>query len=110
MGALASSSMMYVLSALASTREKAHALAIMPQMAQFMFSGILLPTNLIPMSLQWVKYVCPLYYGLGLVAATEFHYLYAEEDACIAQYGLEEWKKSCPSIALRQKSLEAHDV
>jgi len=107
--ALTSSSTMFCLSALASTREQAHTLALMPQIGQFIFSGILVPTQLIPLSLQWLKYICPLYYGLGLLAGTEFKYLYEEEDDCIGHYG-SGWTSACASDPLREQSLEVHDV
>jgi ABC-type multidrug transport system ATPase subunit len=107
--ALASSSMYFCVSAMASTREKAHALALMPQISQFIFSGILVPTTFIPLSLQWLKYICPLYYGLGLLASTEFNYLYDEKAACVEQFG-SDWEANCPSVAVRRMSLEIHDV
>merc|ERR1711879_680311 len=61
---MTSSSLMYCLSALASNRAEAMGLVTMPQLLQFGFSGLLLPIKEIPTFLQWIKWLCPLYYGM----------------------------------------------
>lgn len=79
--ALTSSSMMWWVHTAARTREQAVALATAPWIMQFMFSGLLLPIKQIPAFIRWLRWVCPLYYGLGFIATAEFGFLYADADA-----------------------------
>uniref|UniRef100_A0A7S1LJC4 ABC-2 type transporter transmembrane domain-containing protein n=1 Tax=Alexandrium catenella TaxID=2925 RepID=A0A7S1LJC4_ALECA len=101
--ALTSSSVMYCATALASTRAQAGAFAMLPQILQFAFSGVLLPIQDIPVFLQWIKWLCPLYYGLGMLSVTEFQYLYAQRDACPSN-------ATCPGVQIRLTVLDLMDV
>jgi len=107
--AVTSSSLMYCLSAAASSRAQAAGLATVPQILQFGFSGVLLPISEIPAFLQWIKWLCPLYYGLGMLGNTEFHYIYKQRDACRAQSG-PAWNSTCPGVQLLITDLEVMDV
>lgn len=75
-----SSSIMYAVSAAVSTKELAYQLAVIPQTLMFMCSGVVIPISLIPSSLRWVKWICPLYYGIGLLGSSEFEFLYEEQE------------------------------
>lgn len=107
--ALTSASVMYCLSAFASSRAEASALAIMPQILQFGFSGVLLPVSEIPVFLQWIKWLCPLYYGLGLLGVTEFEYLFKQRAECEMEHGIA-WNTTCPGVEIRISALQAMDV
>jgi ABC-type multidrug transport system permease subunit len=41
-------------------------------MPQILFSGFFVPPELIPNWLAWIRYICPLTYGVGIVLAAEF--------------------------------------
>merc|ERR1719382_128270 len=101
--------MMYCLSAAASSREQATALSVLPQVTQFMFSGILLPTKLIPVSLRWLKWICPMYYGMAMLGETEFHYVFKELEDCKAAHG-SQWAEECSSTMVRVNFLETNEV
>lgn len=107
--ATSTASLMYSLSAGASSREAAAAMTLLPQVLQFAFSGILMPIELIPASLRWLKYFCPLYYGLGLVCATEFSYVYDTADQCKDKFGAN-WTEACPGTNIELEALSLHDV
>lgn len=107
--AMSSSSLMYMLAAAVKTREQAGTLALLPQVLQFAFSGLLVPAQMVPASLQWMKWACPLWYGMGLVSVTEFDYVYEAMDNCQAKFG-EKWAEHCPSLDLRKEVLHFHDV
>mmetsp|Transcript_17713 Transcript_17713/g.49042 ORF Transcript_17713/g.49042 Transcript_17713/m.49042 type:complete len:693 (+) Transcript_17713:48-2126(+) len=107
----ASSSLMYLLSAASRTREQAQTLALLPQVLQFAFSGLLVPAQMVPASLQWLKWCCPLFYGMGLVSVTEFQYVFDATHKCKADFGAE-WATStnCTSWSQRTEMLGYHDV
>jgi len=107
--AVASASIGLVLSAAASSRETVTALGLIPQVMQFAFSGLLLPVTLIPSSLQWMKWICPLFYGLNILSLSEFSYVYKEEAMCKSSYG-EAWRDHCPGTAASLDILEVRDV
>jgi len=107
--ALASDSVMMVLSAAASSRETLAALGLVPQVLQFAFSGLLLPVSLIPSSLQWMKWICPLYYGLNIITLSEFSYVYKEEALCKSNFG-GVWKEHCPGTAVSLDMLNVRDA
>ncbi|CAK9032145.1 Protein white, partial [Durusdinium trenchii] len=65
---VASSSIVFCLSAQASTPEQAYALAPIAQIPQFAFAGILIPNEMVPLSLRWLKWLCPLYYGMTMMS------------------------------------------
>ncbi|CAK9041564.1 unnamed protein product [Durusdinium trenchii] len=69
---VASSSIVFCLSAQASTPEQAYALAPIAQIPQFAFAGILIPNEMVPLSLRWLKWLCPLYYGMTMMSLSEF--------------------------------------
>mmetsp|Transcript_29753 Transcript_29753/g.95358 ORF Transcript_29753/g.95358 Transcript_29753/m.95358 type:complete len:417 (+) Transcript_29753:866-2116(+) len=107
----ASSSLMYLLSAASRTREQAQTLALLPQVLQFAFSGLLVPAQMVPASLQWLKWCCPLFYGMGLVSVTEFQYVFDATHKCKADFGAE-WATitNCTSWSQRTEMLGYHDV
>mmetsp|Transcript_61622 Transcript_61622/g.144470 ORF Transcript_61622/g.144470 Transcript_61622/m.144470 type:complete len:691 (-) Transcript_61622:22-2094(-) len=78
----ASSSIVCCLSAQANTAEQAYALAPIAQIPQFAFAGILLPNQMVPMSLRWMKYLCPLYYGMVMMTNSEFAHVFEAYARC----------------------------
>ena len=42
-------------------------------MPQILFSGFFVPPGLIPVWLNWIRYICPLTYGVGIVLTAEFN-------------------------------------
>uniref|UniRef100_A0A7S1LJ00 ABC transporter domain-containing protein n=1 Tax=Alexandrium catenella TaxID=2925 RepID=A0A7S1LJ00_ALECA len=74
-----SASLMWSMATVATNREQATALSMGPWILQFAFSGLLLPIKQIPAWVRWLRWVCPLYYGLGFISTTEFHFLYASD-------------------------------
>ena len=43
-------------------------------MPQMLFAGFLVPVDQIPDVLAWIRYICPLTYGVKIVVAAEFAY------------------------------------
>ena len=41
-------------------------------MPQILFAGFFVPPELIPDWLSWIRYICPLTYGVSIVLAAEF--------------------------------------
>jgi len=80
--AITASSMNYIFSAGCSTPDKANGYAGLPMTLQFAFSGVLIPVQSIPAALRWLKWLCPLYYGVGLLGVTEFHYVFKGLEDC----------------------------
>merc|ERR1711879_1077080 len=72
---LTSSSTMYIFSAGCSTPDRAATFATLPVMAQFAFSGVLVPVSVVPSFFRWLKWICPMYYGTNILGATEFAYI-----------------------------------
>eukprot|EP00425_Heterocapsa_triquetra_P015489 CAMPEP_0195152998 /NCGR_PEP_ID=MMETSP0448-20130528/182927_1 /TAXON_ID=66468 /ORGANISM="Heterocapsa triquestra, Strain CCMP 448" /LENGTH=715 /DNA_ID=CAMNT_0040191763 /DNA_START=73 /DNA_END=2221 /DNA_ORIENTATION=+ len=106
---LSSASILLMVAAGASSMETVAAVSIIPQVMQFAFSGLLLPVSLIPTSIQWVKWICPLYHGLNMISLSEFGYVYKEEALCKSNHG-ERWRESCPGTAASLDILEVADV
>jgi len=109
--AFASSSIMYALSAAARSREQAQTLSLLPQVLQFAFSGLIVPPDMVPASLQWMKWACPLFYGMSLLSETEFDYVFEAVKECKEQYG-DQWatQESCLSWSQRVEILRYRDV
>jgi ABC-2 type transporter len=42
-------------------------------MPQILFSGFIVPPCIIPDWLSWIRYICPLTYGVGIVFTAEFN-------------------------------------
>jgi len=101
--ALAASSMNYIFSAACSTPEKAFACSGFLSTLQFAFSGVLIPVQSIPAGLRWLRWLCPLYYGLGMLVPTEFSYLTEGLKSCTPG-------DDCRSYHQRLETLEAYGV
>lgn len=110
--AFASSSLMYVLSSAAKTREVAQTLSLVPQVLQFAFSGLLVPAQMVPPSLQWLKWGCPLFYGMGLICSSEFQYVFDAASECRSHNSTRSSPDgaSCESWFQREDLLSFHDV
>jgi len=114
---VASSSMVFCLSALASTPEKAYALAPIVQIPQFAFAGILLPNQMIPSFFRWVKWICPLYYGMNLMAITEFQDVFNDWEDCQLKVGeapsytnLQTYSNTCGGTYVQIEALRSQGV
>jgi len=76
---MTSSSMMWCTSTVSKTREQAASLSVLPWTLQFAFSGLLLSIHQIPAFIRWLRWICPLYYGLGFLTDIEFSFLFDGE-------------------------------
>jgi len=108
----ASSSIVFCLSAWASTPEQAYAMSPIAQIPQFAFAGILLPNEMIPISLRWIKWICPLYYGMNMMALSEWEDTYREFDECSAKANgtIEVMMQSCPGTVTEVQALKSQGV
>lgn len=114
---VASSSIVFCLSAQATTSEQAYALAPIAQIPQFAFAGILLPNEMVPLSLRWLKWLCPLYYGMTMMALSEFDEVIEDFKQCTEQLTvngtkpeLGEMYKHCPGAAIQVVYLRSQGV
>eukprot|EP00933_Yihiella_yeosuensis_P061558 TRINITY_DN6438_c0_g4_i1.p1 TRINITY_DN6438_c0_g4~~TRINITY_DN6438_c0_g4_i1.p1 ORF type:complete len:722 (-),score=65.31 TRINITY_DN6438_c0_g4_i1:29-2194(-) len=82
---VASSSIVFCISAVANSHEQAFALVPIVQIPQFAFAGILLPNSMVPQSLKWVKWICPLYHGMSMMAISEWQDAFEALDGCRAK-------------------------
>eukprot|EP00930_Biecheleria_cincta_P046880 TRINITY_DN32408_c0_g1_i1.p1 TRINITY_DN32408_c0_g1~~TRINITY_DN32408_c0_g1_i1.p1 ORF type:complete len:717 (+),score=113.06 TRINITY_DN32408_c0_g1_i1:63-2213(+) len=108
----ASSSIVFCLSAWAATPEQAYALSPIAQIPQFAFAGILLPNEMIPYSLRWIKWICPLYYGMNMMALSEWKDTYREFDECSAKANgtMAVMMQSCPGTVTEVQALKSQGV
>ncbi|CAJ1432089.1 unnamed protein product [Effrenium voratum] len=113
---VASSSIVFCLSAQASTAEQAYALAPIAQIPQFAFAGILLPNEMVPLSLRWLKWLCPLYYGMTMMALSEFDEPIEQFQECQAQLNasasdnLDALYAKCPGATVQVMALRSQGV
>lgn len=101
--AMASGSLSFVLSAIAAQKDAAAALGPVCTIPQLIFSGVLIPIQYIPSTLRWLRWICPLYYGIGLIGASEFQHIFEEESTC-------EHVLRCPVLAMQISFLKSQDV
>lgn len=101
---MSSSSIMYCLSAVARNETQAYSLSVLPQVPQLVFSGILIPSSMVPTSLMWVKWICPLFYGVRMMGRTEFNYVFEELERCGGQCA------DFPGLKARADFLKAMDI
>lgn len=108
----ASSSIVFCLSAWAATPEQAYAMSPIAQIPQFAFAGILLPNEMIPHTLRWIKWICPLYYGMNMMALSEWQDTYMEFDACSekANGTMSAMMESCPGTVTVVQALRSQGV
>eukprot|EP00931_Biecheleriopsis_adriatica_P055742 TRINITY_DN33024_c0_g1_i1.p1 TRINITY_DN33024_c0_g1~~TRINITY_DN33024_c0_g1_i1.p1 ORF type:complete len:728 (+),score=136.63 TRINITY_DN33024_c0_g1_i1:88-2271(+) len=108
----ASSSIVFCLSAQANTPEEAMALSPIAQIPQFAFAGILLPNEMVPATLRWVKWLCPLYYGMNMMALSEWSDVFERYDACKAEAGGDEqvMQQKCRGTVALVSSLQSQGV
>lgn len=78
---LGSSAIMYIIACAAKDTDHAGALSVIPSTLSFVFSGIMVPLELIPSSLKWAQWICPLAWGVRLMTGIEFMYLWEEQAA-----------------------------
>lgn len=114
---VASSSIVFCLSAQASTSEQAYALAPIAQIPQFAFAGILLPNEMVPLSLRWLKWLCPLYYGMTMMALSEFSETVDDFQRCEEQLTVNGTKPEsnvmsqlCPGAVIQVSALRSQGV
>lgn len=108
----ASSSMVFCISALASNAEQAFALAPIVQIPQFAFAGILLPNEMVPISLRWIKWICPLFYGMNTMANSEWRDTFDAYGECFSKTdgNLIAMLDRCPGTVVKVKALESQGV
>jgi len=115
----ASSSMVFCLSAQANTSEQAYSLVPIVQIPQFAFAGILLPNEMVPLSLRWLKFLCPLYYGMVMMSSSEFADVFDAFEECkttlLAENPsrtdlVEAMRHTCPGATVQVGALNAQGV
>jgi hypothetical protein len=86
-----------------ATESASTAVELLPAvfMPQILFSGFLIPKDLIPNWLAWITWICPLTYGVRIVLAGEFG-----GDACL---GFPPEENSCEKI-LQLNDIDVDDV
>lgn len=82
---VSTSSLIYCISALITSPQLAMQIAPLSNIPQFAFAGILLPIQMVPVSLRWVKWLCPLYHAMNMIAVSEFHEVYDVHIRCQSQ-------------------------
>jgi len=82
-------------------------LALIPQM---LFSGLFVPVQKIPQSLQWVKYLCPLKYAINLLTVVEFAYVKDTMDDCESKSSVPACKGLHPGDYLRDSLIKNQGV
>jgi len=100
-----SSSLALVIGCGVASGQKALQLAPLALIPQMLFSGLFLPVEKIPVSLRWVKYVCPLRYAINLLTHVEFQFIKDRIDACEGDPRVE-----IPGDVLRQHLIEGQGV
>jgi len=107
---ITSSSLALLIGCGVASGQKALQLAPLALIPQMLFSGLFLPVQKIPASLQWVKYLCPLKYAINLSTMTEFHYVKASIDTCEAIMPAAECKASLQGDYLREGLIKNQGV
>ena len=69
---LVSSSISVVLGSVSTNPQDAMALSPVVLIPQVLFAGIFIKTSFMPAYLRWAQYLCPLKYGINLLAIAEF--------------------------------------
>lgn len=114
--ALCSNSIMYCLCAVSSSPEQSQVYMTYATVPQFVFSGMAVPTRLIPTSLVWLKWICPFYHGVSMMSITEFGYVYSWEDQYLATHpdfdctGNVTLTGEAPGYCVRIASLRTYDI
>ncbi|CAE7759180.1 ABCG2 [Symbiodinium sp. CCMP2456] len=78
-----------------STAQKAIQLAPLTLIPQMLFSGLFVPVAKIPLSLRWVRYLCPLKYAINLMTIVEFSYVKENIDNCEQEYSQAQCEAQC---------------
>jgi len=102
-------SMTYCIAAACKSREIAEPLGIIPVIPQVLFAGIFIPVSQVPVSLQWLKYICPLYWAGKALSITEFQYVKDDIEAC-QSLNVTSWELACPGEATKMSLLEQNGI
>jgi ABC-type multidrug transport system ATPase subunit len=84
---ITSASIALIVGCAVASPQKAIQLAPLALLPQMLFSGLFLPVDKIPVSLRWVKTLCPLKYAINLLGMEEFRYAHNRVQECIKVYG-----------------------
>jgi len=107
---ITSSSLALVVGCSVASAQKANQLAPLALIPQMLFSGLFLPVSKIPVSLQWVKYLCPLKYAINLATMTEFQYVKQSMDDCEGSATTAACRALQPGDYLRDGLIESQGV
>lgn len=107
---LASSSLALVIGCGVASPQKAIQLAPLVLIPQMLFSGLFLPVQKIPQSLQWVKYLCPLKYAISLLCDIEFDYVKQHISDCESTYNVTHCQFQIPGDYARKKMVENESI
>eukprot|EP00439_Symbiodinium_sp_Y106_P004971 s1653_g1.t1 len=107
---VASSSLALLVGCGVSTAQKAIQLAPLTLIPQMLFSGLFVPVAKIPLSLRWVRYLCPLKYAINLMTIVEFSYVKESIDNCEQEYSQAQCMAQQPGDYLRQQLVQTQSV
>ncbi|CAE8613773.1 unnamed protein product [Polarella glacialis] len=108
---MASSSLALLVGCGVASGQKAVQLAPLTLIPQMLFSGLFLPVAKIPLSLRWVRYLCPLKYAIDLMTIVEFSYVRDAIDQCTASGASKlQCQQEYPGDYLRQTLVENQSI
>eukprot|EP00933_Yihiella_yeosuensis_P004369 TRINITY_DN108733_c0_g1_i1.p1 TRINITY_DN108733_c0_g1~~TRINITY_DN108733_c0_g1_i1.p1 ORF type:complete len:672 (-),score=104.87 TRINITY_DN108733_c0_g1_i1:466-2481(-) len=107
---IASSSLGLLVGCGVASGQKALQLAPLTLIPQMLFSGLFLPVESIPLSLRWVRFLCPLKYAINLMALVEFKYVKDSIDECQSRYPSTVCKIQHPGDYLRNTLIEKQSI
>jgi len=107
---LASSSTSFLIGSSVGSAQQAIQLAPLTLFPQLLFSGLLLPISKIPVSLGWLRWVCPLKYAIDLVTVVEFWSIYESISGCESTLDRERCIEMMPGDYLRASFVDNQNV